>query len=209
MRKINKCGEPQKLTAWKRGNPSGRYADLQEPERQAIRTHCASEQMYLCAYCCKTINGDSTDTVNEHVEPRSVAPNKELDINNIVASCSTKGQCDDSHKAKIIPLTPLMSACENELRFSVSGRVEGLTDRAKSSIAILNLGGHERDNKKLVEMRKQLINSLLFQNGVDPSQGLEDKELLEMVINDIEKPESGRLQPFAPIVRNILEQWIS
>lgn len=209
MRKINKSGEPQELSAWKRANPSGRYADLQEPERQAIRTHCASEQMYLCAYCCKTINGDSTDTVNEHVEPRSVAPNKDLDIANIVASCSTKGQCDDSHKAKNIPLTPLMSACETELKFSLSGRVKGLTDRARVSIDILNLGDHERKNKKLVEMRKQLVNSLLLLNGVDPLQGLEDNELLKIVIDEIDQPESGRLQPFAPVVKNILEQWVS
>ncbi len=61
----------------------------------------------------------------------------------IVASCNTPNQCGDAHKSQHLPLTPLMTECETELRFKISGRVEGLSDRAADTIRVLNLGDHE------------------------------------------------------------------
>jgi hypothetical protein len=49
MRKIVKSIEPDALTIWKRQHPQGRYADLSNVERLAIRQACLTEQYYLCA----------------------------------------------------------------------------------------------------------------------------------------------------------------
>ena len=65
MRKITKSNEPASLTRWKRSNASGVYEDLTEIERRDIRAVCVQEQFYLCAYCCKPISGQNSDTMNE------------------------------------------------------------------------------------------------------------------------------------------------
>ncbi|MFG0389206.1 TIGR02646 family protein [Vibrio sp. zbq_2] len=211
MRRIIKQqgDEPQELTSWKRANPHGVYADLTEIEREAIRHQCTTEQYYICAYCGKAISGTNSDTMNEHVEARRIAPNRSLDLGNIVASCNTSNQCDDSHASQYLPLTPLMAECETELTYSLSGRVSGTTERANVAIQVLNLGDTERNNRSLVEQRKQQINSLLFVNGINPDDGLDDDELLEMVIDDLATPTEGRLEPFSPAVINVLQQWIA
>lgn len=211
MRRITKQAgnEPQPLTDWKRSNPRGVYADLTEVEREAIRHQSTTEQFYICAYCGKAISGTNSDTMNEHVEARRIAPNRSLDLANIVASCNTSNQCDDSHASQILPLTPLMAECETELTYSLSGRVSGTTERANIAIQVLNLGDTERNNRSLVEQRKQYIFTLLSVNGINPDDGLDDDELLEMVIDDLATPSDGKLEPFSPAAINVLKKWVA
>lgn len=98
-----------------------------------------------------------------------------------------------------------MPECETELRFRISGRVEGLSDRAKTTIQVLNLGDHEKNNRALIEKRKQLSNVLLWKNGINPDEGLEDDELLKLVLDGmIGKSQEGKMEPFAPVIINIL-----
>ncbi len=208
MRKIIKGQEPPSLGRWKRNHSGGNYQDLSYTERQDIREACAKEQYYLCAYCCAQISGQPNDTVNEHVKARDLAPQSSLDFNNIVASCKTPKQCDDAHGNQVLPLTPLMDECETELYFYTSGRVKGSNDRASESIRVLNLGDNEQNNKALVEKRKNLADALLWINGVYPNQGLEDASLIQLLIDDIAKPKDGKLEPFAPVVANILKRWL-
>lgn len=209
MKKINKRVEPTALTRWKSSNPGSHYVDLDAAHRAVIRHACASEQFYLCAYCCQTVSGENSDTTNEHLLPRHSHPHLGLDFNNIVASCTTDGQCDKAHGRQAIALTPLMSECEVELRFMVSGRVEGLTDRAKNMIRVLNLGDHERNNRLLIEKRKTLSHALMAVDGLDPYSPFEDDELLQSLIDDLSKPVDGKLQPFAPVVCNIIREWLT
>ncbi|MCH4296124.1 hypothetical protein MJ923_17580 [Shewanella sp. 3B26] len=210
MRKIDKLAaqEPESLKEWKRTNPTGRYKDLTDVERQDIRESCTKWQFYLCAYCCKSISGKNDDTMNEHVEARRIAPNRSLDITNIVASCTTPHQCDDSHGSRPLSLTPLMDECETELQFSLSGQVKGLSQRANDTINVLNLGDSLANNRSLIEQRKIAIQSLLFANGVDPEDGLEDDDLIEIVIDDLRTPKDGHLEAFSPVLVNVLRQWV-
>ncbi|MFJ4157330.1 TIGR02646 family protein [Pseudomonas sp. NPDC089752] len=209
MKKIAKGAEPDILTRWKAGHPGKRYEDLGRGERHAIRQACTWEQHYLCAYCCQFISGNSTDTMNEHLQSRHSHNNLSLDFNNIVASCTSKGQCDDAHGHQPLSLTPIMAECEDELRFRISGRVEGTSPRAQETIRILNLGDHERNNRSLIEKRKQLSHALMVCNGLDPESPLEDDDLLTMLIDDLNLPIDGKLQPFAPVVANILRGWLA
>jgi uncharacterized protein (TIGR02646 family) len=207
MRTINKGSEPPSLSAWKRSNPHKQYTDLEADIRQDIREHALKEQFYLCAYCCQRIP-DIRGCHNEHVEAQKLNPTLTLDFSNIVASCNTKNQCGDAHKSQHLPLTPLMEECETELRFKIIGRVEGLSDRAITSIQVLNLGDKENKNRALIEKRKQLSNTLLFINGINPEEGLEDEELLKILIDELAQPHQNQLEPFAPVVVNILRSWI-
>lgn len=211
MRKINKGQEPDSLSAFKRRHPLARYPDVSDAERQEIRHTCAAEQFYLCAYCCQRISGTNQDTMNEHVEAQDRAPNRTLDFGNLVASCTTPKQCDAAHGAQPLPLTPLMPECETELRFKLSGRVDGLTERARETIRVLNLGDTEQNNKALVAKRKQLVDILIWDRYSPNQQQLlqeEDSELLQMLIEDLNQPQQGKLEPFAPVLVNILRSLL-
>jgi uncharacterized protein (TIGR02646 family) len=211
LRKINKRAgfEPQSLTDWVQKNPQGKYTDLTYVEREDIRSECLQEQYYLCAYCCKSISGNNHDCMNEHVEARGIAPQRSLEFTNIVASCTTPKQCDDSHGSHPLPLTPFMAGCETELDFTLSGKVRGLTPDALETIRVLNLGDDRKNNKSLIEQRKQFIHAMMFANGIDSSDGLDDDELIKMIINDISTPAGGKLEAFVPVVVNVLRQWVA
>lgn len=112
-------------------------------------------------------------------------------------------------KSQPFELTPLMNECETELKFKISGRVEGLTPRAIESIKVLNLGDTEQNNRSLIEKRKQLSHSVLLTNGINPDDGIDDDELIEMLVADIECPKDGKLEAYAPVVVNILRGWLS
>ncbi|HAJ2789002.1 TPA: hypothetical protein HMT04_04550 [Escherichia coli] len=218
MREITKGQPPASLQQWVRAKPRDKNANQWFQELYAqkkwdivgdLSQQCAQEQFYLCAYCCDRVTGTNRDTVNEHVEARDLAPARSLEFTNIVASCKTKGQCDDSHKNQPLLLTPLMPECETEFIFKISGRIEGTTPRAIDAIKVLNLGDSERNNRALIEKRKQLSDSLLWANDIDPSEGLEDDDLLQAVIDELLTPVDGYLAPFAPVVANILKNWMT
>ena len=128
MRKIIKGEEPEELNQWKRRNPKSCYTNLTEKERRPIRQACLKEQYYLCAYCCYSISME--DSHNEHIQPQDVAPKQTLNFHNIVASCEKSNQCGIAHDKKDILLTPLMAECETELKYYLSGKVKGITERA-------------------------------------------------------------------------------
>ncbi|MGL5193330.1 MAG: hypothetical protein ACRC8Y_06965 [Chroococcales cyanobacterium] len=108
-----------------------------------------------------------------------------------------------------------MAECETELRFKMSGRVEGLTERAIATIQVLNLGDHETNNRALIGKRKQLVNALLLKNGINSAQDLEDlktldgKEVLEELISDLSQLQQGKMDPFAPVAINIVNNMLS
>jgi uncharacterized protein (TIGR02646 family) len=207
MRTIKKGNQPPSLTRWKKSNPHGRYNQLTEDIRRSIRQQALEEQFYLCAYCCQSFK-TLDDCHNEHVEAQNLNPTRALDFINIVASCNNPNQCGQAHQSLPLPLTPLMPECETELQFKISGRVEGLSDRAKTTIQVLNLGDREENNRALIEKRKQLSAALLWTNSIDPAEGLEDEELLKILIDDLEKPQNGQLDAFSPVVINILRSWL-
>lgn len=208
MRKIDKGAEPPQLTSWKRKNPNGKYGDLSHVERDAIRRACAAEQFYLCGYCCDVVSGRSEDTTNEHVEAQHLAGGRTVDFSNIIASCRGVNHCDAAHRAQHLPLTPFMIECESEFRFKLSGRIEGLTDRASETIRVLNLGDSESANKALIEKRKRLCDALLWKSGVNPSDELDDEELIKLVVADLLNPQDNRLEAFSPVLANMLNEWL-
>ena len=210
MRLITKEGhEPIELTAWKKANPQGRYQNLDDSEqgkstRQAIRQAAIQEQYGLCAYCCKQINESNSN--NEHLASQRAAPNKTLDFANIVASCTTPNRCNQKRGSQPLRLTPLMTECESELRFYLSGKAIGTTDRATESIEILAL-----DTQAIREERRGLIDSLIYGAGMMPNElQPPDDELLGILISDLQQPnEAGQLPPFSPILINIIKQLLA
>lgn len=102
-----------------------------------------------------------------------------------------------------------MAECETELKFFISGRVEGKTPRAQDSVKVLNLGESARSNKALVERRKQMCQTLMLTYGEHINDGVEDDGLITLLISDLETPADGKLEPYAPALINILRQWLN
>jgi uncharacterized protein (TIGR02646 family) len=203
VRKITKGDEPTALTKWKRANPGGRYSDLTYEQSRSIRHACIEEQHGLCAYCCHEITVDNAH--NEHVEARKLSPNRTLDYSNIVASCDRPKQCGKAHAHQVLPLTALMGECETELKYYLSGRVEGLTPRATTSIQALNLGDSRENNRALFSARKALLDTLIYEGGVDIK--IENFELLTVLMEELTQPdENNRLKPFSPVLVNVIRQ---
>ncbi len=209
MRKIDKDVEPQVLTRWKRSNGELRYRDLPSEERRAIRFACFTEQYGLCAYCCQLITVDNSH--NEHVEAQDRVPSRTLDFANIVASCERPAQCGHGRGTRPLALTPLMAECETELKFYLSGLVEGRTERAKACVEILNLGHTDESNRGLVGARKTLVDALIYAQDLQPGELLlEDEELLGMILEDLQTPNAEQqLQPFSPVLVNVIRQLLT
>lgn len=208
MRKIEIGPEPEELRQFKRQHPKQHaYTDLDANTRRAIRQSCLTEQFFLCAYCCQTIDLDTSH--NDHLKARHTAPNQQLNCKNIVASCQTPNQCGKQRNHQDLPITPLSSQCESQLRFHINGRVSGQNEAAKTTIQRLNLGDHERHNLKLIQKRKRLVQALLFQQGLSSDLGLEDRELLALLQQDLQQHKKGKLQAFAPVLVNILKHWLA
>jgi len=205
MRKINKGAEPSTLTTWKRQHRQHQYTDLTADIRQVIRKQCVEEQFFLCAYCCVSITNNPASCHNEHLDSQDKAPKKTLDYGNIIASCNTNNQCGAAHKAQHLPFTPLMDACETELKFYLTGRIKGLTPRANEVIEMLNL-----NNRLLVETRKQLVEALIYEMGEDPKTiDVLDDELLDVLLDDMYPSTVACLRPFSPVLANVLKGWLS
>lgn len=211
MQQITKGIEPTKLAEYKRKNPTHRYDDLgEDPEqiRPTIRQACLEEQLYLCAYCCRQIGSKDYDCMNEHILPRQHYPQYSFDFNNVVASCTTKGSCDDAKENKEISISPLSPRCETEFKFNISGTITGLTNDAKQTIDVLKLGDSLQQNQKLVDIRKQAIAYFLFSQNTTTNDLIEDDELLTLLVEDLQQITEGKLQPFAPIISKALKNWI-
>ncbi|WP_447802289.1 TIGR02646 family protein [Pseudomonas serbica] len=212
MRRIDKGMEPASLTSLKRSNRTMVYRDLPPQERQSIRSSCISEQFGLCAYCCQSITVDNAH--NEHLEAQDRAPNRTLEFSNIVASCEHRQQCGHGRRTRHLPLTPLMAECETELKFYLSGLVEGKTERARISIETLNLGHTETSNRMLVSRRKAMVDILIYnqysQSASPDDLQFEDEETLKLLLEELKVPNAEQcLQPFSPVLINVIHHFLT
>lgn len=209
MRKITKGVEPEELSHYKKrkGNKGKTYADLEKIEektiRPAIRKACLEEQFYLCAYCCNAIQMETCH--NEHILPQDSYSNKSLDFNNIVASCNNKKHCGQFKKNNIFPITPLQDRCETSFKYLLSGEIQGLDNDANSTLKILNL-----NEKGLVHQRKEFAETLIIQEfGSIDEINLEGDDLIQLMIDEQDEKVNGKLQAFAPVIKKILENYLS
>lgn len=223
MRKVAKSSEPIELTNWKQKHPQlTKYSDLNNKTNSdalkaegklvidAIRTQNVKDQYYLCAYCMCLVENRKDSAMNEHVEARSLNHQRELDFGNIVASCTTKNQCDLSHGNQPLNLHCLMDECEEELEYSINGKILGNTDRAKEAIKVLNLGDEHVNNRFLINQRKQFIDMyILHEQGVEPNElSLEDDDILEMMLEELTTINNGCLPAYSPVITSIIQKLL-
>ena len=197
MRKITKNPEQLGLKdfySWKKNHPQAEYAKLQKLEKAGLKAVLLAEQFYLCAYCCNEVGQDGSSNI-DHVRPQKNAPEAQLDYENLVVSCTTKSQCNQSKKDKDLPITPLQDVCETSFKFHISGEVTGNTKAANGTINILKLGC-KNENKALQNLRQKQIQSFAFEDG----RAVSKDEMVSLLQASTEK-----MLPFQPILQQLLD----
>ena len=193
--------EPDWLRVFKKRNPKADYDSkmFQGSMKRKLRESLLSEQKNICAYCCAEIDIDHS--MNEHIEPRKLKnghkSNKSLYYGNLVASCQgMKGEstCGD-HKGneynEDMFVSPLDTACEGKFKYYADGVIEGLDDKAKYTIELLNLQSY-----KLRSARKMIYRQLL-----DITEGCPPDEMEDLIAQCFDTGEAERLYPFYNVIK--------
>ncbi|MDE7414894.1 MAG: TIGR02646 family protein [Lachnospiraceae bacterium] len=104
MRKIQKGESPKWFEAWKdnfqckKGRRATYKEDFPDAERRKLRKELLEEQGYICCYCMKRIDINSSHL--EHFWPKSRFKNLDMDYQNMLVSCEgeTTGGDHCGHK---------------------------------------------------------------------------------------------------------------
>jgi hypothetical protein len=99
-----------------------------------------------------------------------------------------------------------MPECEVELKFYLSGKVEGETERASEVIEVLGL-----DNKAIREERRRLVDNLIYINTGSQSDELAllGDELLNDLLNGLGKPDDSEVLPaYSPALVSIIRAFL-
>ena len=189
MRRIVRQEAPPNF--WEKGKAKlhvRSYDDLSDTNagmelRCQLRQHLIQTQSGLCAYCCKKINMENS--LNEHIQPKSLYPRLSLDYGNLIASCAEKTTCgmkkDNNYDERFV--SPLDEACERQFAFATDGSIYGLTPDGEYTCELLNLNSLE-----LRRARKAVLQNC---------RSFGNKELVRRYyLND----EDGGLRAYADII---------
>lgn len=174
MRGIQKYSEPQTFKKWQQANPNATFDDLATDTnhalKQVVKTSLLAEQKYICCYCEKTIDAETSHI--EHLLPQSSYPKKQLDYSNLLASCQADGKkahCGHKKDKQILPITPLDSIEPSQhFIFAADGNIYPRAENdnaANSTISILGLNA-----KRLVNMRRSVVSGLIDQLIDNPTE---------------------------------------
>lgn len=162
MVKISKSQEPTTLTSH-RAIPGASYDDMPEVTKSTLRQSLASEQGFVCAYCMRRIEANSTGMKIEHVISRSDqvhnGPSLQLDYRNLFGCCDGNSgsphsaqHCDTYKGAQsvLINLASVRTTEELEIKYMSNGTILSSRSDVQGLIEMLNLNGeahHLRANR--------------------------------------------------------------
>lgn len=127
MKHILKGSEPESLTLH-RGNKHSNYDNYRD--KDALRDSLMAEQGNICCYCMRRIN--KSEMKIEHWAPRINYPAKQLEYNNLFASCDGgEGypkhlqHCDTRKGEDVITINPAdkYHNCENFVCYGSDGTI--------------------------------------------------------------------------------------
>lgn len=199
MRFIAKGDGPDLLAEAVRDGCDWRH--LRAEAKAAIRYDCFAEQHGLCGYCTGAL-ADPGDAEIAHVEPRAVAPERELDYRNMILSCASRSHgaypsCNEAQRDRPLPVSPLGEDCETAFDFDFTGQIRPAVrgdERARRTIEVLRL-----DCARLRQARA----AALLQAELDLASGADVDDLRRQYMS-LDLP---TWTSFAPVVeRAVLSQ---
>lgn len=158
---IKKNRIPSSLVEYKR-TTNASFDNLPKEVKKELRTSLLKEQGYICAYCMRKLEDDSSKVKIEHYVARN--EENELDYKNLLAVC--KGNegasfelqtCDTRKGNEEIKINPQKNGDILTISYTSNGEIKSSnSDYQKDFDEILNLN----DIFSLVEDRRDALNSL-------------------------------------------------
>ncbi len=171
--------------------------------KSELRDALVKEQFFICCYCNDAIKGKPLDTKIEHFLPKETHKQTIFDFQNLLAACNG-GEREperplhcDSYKLSKDPsqfqlVSPFDADSATHFLFRENGEVAGKTQKGKDTISFLNL-----DCKRLNLRRKVVIEAYIYDESVD----------VETLIDEVNEPINGMLQPFCMAILSVLENY--
>lgn len=158
---IKKKRIPSSLVEYKR-TINASFDNLPREVKDRLRTSLLKEQGYVCAYCMKKLEDDSSKVKIEHYVARN--EENELEYKNLLAVCKgnegesfEKQTCDTRKGKEKININPQKNSDILTISYTSNGEVKSSnSDYQKDFDDTLNLN----DTFGLVEARKEALNSL-------------------------------------------------
>lgn len=158
---IKKKRIPSSLVEYKR-TINASFDNLPREVKDRLRTSLLKEQGYICAYCMKKLEDDSSKVKIEHYVARN--EENELEYKNLLAVCKgnegeafEKQTCDTRKGNKEIKINPQVNSDILTIRYTSNGEIKSNnSDYQRDFDETLNLN----DIFGLVESRKEALNSL-------------------------------------------------
>ncbi|MBW4467101.1 MAG: TIGR02646 family protein [Pegethrix bostrychoides GSE-TBD4-15B] len=210
MKRIEKSSSPVELTQWVKtqGTLNCRYCNLPSNIRTIVKQRLLADQGHICGYTGIRIS--DTRSHIEHLKPQSryFQCHEDVDYHNLLAAYpgSNAGQCAYGAHAKanwyheehfISPFSP---HCEAAFQFDLEGKITAHSAHhiaAQTTIDRLKLA-----DASLTELRKQAIDTLLFEPGISLKQA---KDLLEKMYD---RNATGQFRPFCFVLKQACEEYI-
>ncbi|WP_291255204.1 HNH endonuclease [Fusobacterium sp.] len=158
---IKKNRIPSSLVEYKQ-TINASFNNLPKEVKDKLRTSLLKEQGYICAYCMKKLEDDSSKVKIEHYIARN--EENELDYNNLLAVCKgNEGEpferqtCDTRKGNREVKINPQVNSDILTIGYTSNGEIKSSNlDYQEDFDNILNLN----DSFGLVKARREALNSL-------------------------------------------------
>ena len=169
MKFIQKIEEPEVFTEWKESpqRVPRTWKSLTNHQsgkriKNFLKQSLLEEQGFICCYCERRITETPESSHIEHLKPKGTYPEFELEYDNLLCSCqpskingeniSTCGHKKGDWFDEELFISPLSSECEEKIKYSSSGELEGVDEVANITIRKLGLNNYD-----LVRSRKSAV----------------------------------------------------
>ncbi len=216
MKYIKKGNEPEQFLEWKNKkseNWKPQYINIDSDVKQTLHQELIKEQGYICCYCGKRVS--ENDSHIEHFRPQKKYPSKELDYQNLHASCQGLSKNGEDESDKKVPrhcghlkgnwfdkkllISPLSKNCETRFKFIGHGQIEGNDQAAKETIKKLGL-----DIDKLRALRREAIHAAI----PDAKASFNPPAIRKMIARYEKKDNNGQYAPFCTAIVYVLKKFL-
>lgn len=212
MKHIKKQNEPRSLLEH-RTQKNADYDNYRDKED--LRLSLLEEQGYICCYCMQRIKIDDVQLISkkmkiEHWQCQDKYPDKQLDYNNLLATClgnegkpSKKQHCDTKKGNLDIKINPTDKNCETLIQFRSNGKLKSNDPDIQQDLdQTLNL-----NIDFLVENRKNAINTVITQlNKKYPNKTWSKIGIQSLIDKLNSKDENGYYSPYCGAVIGYLRK---
>jgi uncharacterized protein (TIGR02646 family) len=214
---IKKSEEPEAFSAWKAlqnedWQPS--WGNFQKPEKDTVQEALLKEQGYICCYCERRIDERKNSHI-EHLKPRTLYPDLQLEYANLLASCQGESEtpppipvhCGHQKRdwyEENLMVSPLDLNCAEFFRYSGAGEILPIDDPDRQAMAETTIEYLGLNIAKLQAMRGEAIAGVLL--AID---GLTEEEIRLFAEGCEQLDRDGRHRPFCTAISYILNSYFS